>query len=442
MFAARAFRKFLLSSFTGLLLLLAAGCSSAPELPKGNSQSLAVGAVLPLSGPDALLGQSLKQGLTLAAADLNAAGGVNGKPIALGILDSQSDSATGAMALQTFRDRDVAILLVAENPLVMEQAINLADYPQLVGFLCDYVAVPNLTPKNGVRIYLNGDQEARAIEGYLAAAGVNKVAILHAANLGGESNSKYLEFLIHGDYIGTYKDGYTPTERDFSPLVDAMGRLDTDALVLIGYGPEYSTIASTFALDGWKGLVLAYLGQGSLAGLGNQTGLASTILYPVPAYVLNPRATPAGQAFADKYRALYGQDPDLPAAYAYDNLRALAAGATRASSNQPQKIREGYLALKSYPGAAGAYAIMPDGDTQMPLQLVTGNGQPAPPPPKPTQPPAMSNIPMPTGGLGSQLSDSLAPPPPAANTTVKPAGNPTNPAPANTTSPAAPVASP
>jgi branched-chain amino acid transport system substrate-binding protein len=434
MFAARAFRKSLLPAFAGLAVLLAAGCSSAPELPKGNSQSLAVGAVLPLSGPDALLGQSLKQGLTLAASDINAAGGVNGKPVALGIIDSQSDSTEGAKALETFRDRDVAILLVAENPLVMEQAEYLADYPQLVAFLCDYVAVPNLTPKNGVRIYLNGDQEGRAIEGYLAAAGVNKVAILHASNLGGESNAKYLEFLIHGDYIGTYKDGYTPTERDFRPLVDAMGRLDTDALVLIGYGPEYANIVDTFGFAGWKGLALAYLGQGSLAGLGNQTGPAANILYPVPAYVLNPRATPAGLAFADKYRALYGQDPDLPAAYAYDNLRVLAAGAARASSNQPQKIREGYLALKSYAGAAGTYAIMPDGDTQMPLQLVTGDGQPAPPPPKPTQPPAMSNIPKPAGGLGSQLTDSLAPPLPAANTTLKPAGNSTV-NPGNTTAP-------
>lgn len=425
MFAARAFRKSLPPAFTGLVLLLAIGCSSAPELPKGNSSSLAVGAVLPLSGPDALLGQSLKQGLFLATADINAAGGVNGQPIALGIIDSQSDSTEGAKALQTFRDRNVAILLVAENPLVMEQAEYLADYPQLVAFLCDFVAVPNLTPKNGVRIYLNGDQEGRAIEAYLAAAGVNKVAILHAANLGGESHAKYLEFLLQGDFISTYKDGYTPTERNFHPLVDAMGRLDTDALVLIGFGPEYPTIANTFALDGWKGLVLAYLGQGSLNGLGNQTGLAANTLYPVPAYVLNPRATPAGQAFADKYRALYGQDPDLPAAYAYDNLRVLAAGATRAASNQPQKIREGYLALKTYPGAAGTYAIMPDGDTQMPLQLVNGDGQPAPPPPKPTQAPAMSHIPMPAGGLGSQLTDSLAPPPP----TGKASGNTTAPAP-------------
>ena len=426
MFAARAFHTILLPVLAGAALLLAAGCSSTPALPKGNSQTLAVGAVLPLSGPNAVLGQSLKQGLTLAVADVNAAGGVNGKPVSLGILDSQSDSTEGAKALQTWRERAVPILFVAENPLVMEQAENLADYPQLVAFLCDYVAVPNLTPKNGVRIYLNGDQEGRAIEGYLAAAGVNKVAILHAGNLGGQSNAKYLEFLLHGDYISTYKDGYTPTERDFRPLVDAMDRLDTDGVVLIGFGPEYANILAAFGFSGWKGLVLAYLGQGSLAGLGHQTGLAATTLYPVPAYVLNPRGTPEGQAFADKYRALYGQDPVLPAAYAYDNLRALAAGAARAASLQPQKIREGFLALKSYPGAAGTYTIMPDGDTEMPLQLVTGDGQPAPPPPKPTKAAAMSNLPMPAGGLGSHLIDTLATPPPPANTTVAPA-------PANTT---------
>jgi branched-chain amino acid transport system substrate-binding protein len=420
-------------ALAGFAWWLAAGCASTPDLPKGNPHSLAIGAVLPLSGPNALLGQSLKHGLELGVADINASGGVNGQNLTLGVIDSQSDLTDGALALQTWREREVPIILVGDNNLAIDQADNLADYSQLIGFLCNYVAVPSLTPKNGVRVYLNGDQEARAIEGYIAAAGVNKAAILYVSNNSGLSNAKYLEFLINGDYITPYKDGYTATERDFRILADAMRRLDAGALILVGYGPEYASILAAFDFDNWKGLTFGYMGQGSLAGLGNQPGLAAATLYPVPAFAVNPRGTPAGQAFVDKYRAIYGQDPDLPAAYAYDNIHVLAIGATQAASLQPLKIRAGFIALKSYTGAAGTYAIRPDGDTEMPLQLVTGNGQPAPPPPKPTEAPAMSNVPMPAAGFSTNLMDQLTAPPAAGNITLKPSGNTTT---GNTTGPA------
>jgi branched-chain amino acid transport system substrate-binding protein len=405
MFASRALRLLLAFVSTAGLLLAVGGCASAPALPKGNTQSLAIGAILPLSGPNALVGKSMKQGLELAVADVNASGGINGKPISLGIIDSQGDLAEGAKAIQLWRERNVPVLLIGDTSLAIHEAEDLADYPVLVGFLTDYVAVPSLAPKNGVRIFLNGDQESRTIEAYLTAAGVNKVAILCAGTDIGASNGKYAEFLIHGDYISTYRDSYTPTDRNYLPLVKAMSAMKADALVLAGYGPEYSSIAAAFELEHWQGLVLGYMGQFTLDGLGNSTGLAASILYPVPAYIVNPSGTDNGKNFVKEYHDIWGRDPDLPTAYAYDNIRALAASAAQAHSLDPQKIRAGFLSLKSYAGVAGNYSIMPDGDTEMPLHLVTGNGQPAPPPPKPTQAPAISNVARPVGGMGSNLTE-------------------------------------
>ena len=62
------------------------------------------------------------------------------------------------------RDHGEAVILVGDSSLAIAQAPQLANYPQLIGFLCDYVSVPKLTPANGIRMYLNGDQEARAME--------------------------------------------------------------------------------------------------------------------------------------------------------------------------------------------------------------------------------------------------------------------------------------
>ncbi|MGA2051695.1 MAG: ABC transporter substrate-binding protein [Opitutales bacterium] len=442
--ALRVLGQATLAAFLLGLLLWAQGCSTEPELPKGNSRTFVVGAVLPLSGPNAVQGRSMQRGLQLGVADVNAAGGINGHPVVLGIVDTQGDLTNGAVALEKWRDLDVPVILIGDTDLVTYRAENVADYPQLIGFLSDYVAAVSLAPKNSFRVYLNGDQEGRLIEGYLAAAGVNKTAILYASGLIGQSNAKYMEFLIHGDYITTYKDAYTPTEVDYTMLATAMGRLDADSMVLVGYGPEYANILTAFSLTKWTGLVLGYLGQGSLEGLGNQTGLAANLLYPVPAYVVNPLSNSVQQTFAQKFRAAYGKDPDLFAAYAYDNIRVIAASAARSASLQPDKIREGFLALKSYPGIAGTYTIMPDGDTEMPLQLVNGNGQTAPPPPKlPPPSTTLTHITAPANGLGPSLTEiyfKSLPAPAPANTTTS--GNTTTAPAGNTTAPASPTTSP
>jgi ABC-type branched-subunit amino acid transport system substrate-binding protein len=114
--------------------------------------------------------------------------------------------------------------------------------------------------------------------------------------------------------------------------------------------------------------------------------------YPLPEFATNPRATEAGHAFADQYLAKYGEDPGLPAAYAYDNIRILAAAAAQASSSDPAKIRASFIALGSYVGAVGRYEIKDDGDTEMPLRLWRAGGQPAPEVHAPTPAPTPADL--------------------------------------------------
>jgi len=368
-----------------------------PKLPPKDAHSFGIGAVLPLHGPRAASGRAMQRGLELAVAEVNAAGGVNGQPIQLDAIDGGADSSSGAIALGALRDHGEAVLLVGDAPLAITQAETLAEWPQLIGFLCDYVPVPRLTPKNGVRLYLNGDQEANAIEGYIEAAGVERVAVIHQNDLTGTSHSQYLAFLFSGNHrIYTTDEAYGAGERDFALLAKAMMSVNNGAIVLAGDGPEYANLLAAFDAAGWKGQVFGYASVTGLADLSSTTGLAATAAYPLPDFAANPRSTESGRAFADAYRAKYGEDPPLAAAYAYDNIRALAAAAQQAATSDPLKIRAGFLALKSYTGAAGRYEIKDDGDTAMPLRLLRADGQPLPAPSKAAEAPAGQTIHLPT----------------------------------------------
>jgi ABC-type branched-subunit amino acid transport system substrate-binding protein len=207
-------------------------------------------------------------------------------------------------------------------------------------------------------------------------------------------------FLISGNHsIVPAAEGYTPGEHDFTLLAKAVYRSGHDALVLAGNGFEYPNILAAFDAAGWTGIVLGYAGNSGLAplavGLTPLAGngrLEQTAAYPLPEFATNPRSTAAARAFADKYLAKYGEDPRLPAAYAYDNINALAAAATQANSSDPNKIRASFIALRTYVGAVGRYDIKGDGDTEMPLRLWLANGQPAPAPRAPAAIPAPADM--------------------------------------------------
>jgi ABC-type branched-subunit amino acid transport system substrate-binding protein len=282
---------------------------------------------------------------------------------------------------------------VGDAALAVALNTELAGYPQLVGYMCDYVPALVTAPKNGVRVYLNGDQEAKLIEGYAAAEGLQKAAVIYQNITPGQSHAKYLDYLLQADHFNTYLDGYSPGEHNFDLLAKAMLRIQNGALIMAGDGPEYPDMLAAFDASGWKGLAFGYLTIGNLSALNRPGGLAATAMYPLPDFAVNPRSTEAGRAFADKYRAKYGEDPDLPAAYAYDNVRVLAAASAQAKSSDPAKIREAFIALKTYTGVVGGYDIKPDGDTEIPLRLYYANGQPAPPPTKTTIVPNMINVP-------------------------------------------------
>lgn len=88
----------LLAALLGVLLV-AGGCgsdNSEGESSEGSSENttpILVGAPLPLTGPYAADGETMKRGLEMAVADINAAGGVSGRQLELDIYDIKDESA-------------------------------------------------------------------------------------------------------------------------------------------------------------------------------------------------------------------------------------------------------------------------------------------------------------------------------------------------------------
>lgn len=79
---------------------------AASPAAAGGDGGLKLGALLPITGDLAAIGQNMPQAAQLAVDTINACGGVNGKPVTLVKEDDQTDPAAGAAAMSKLAESD------------------------------------------------------------------------------------------------------------------------------------------------------------------------------------------------------------------------------------------------------------------------------------------------------------------------------------------------
>jgi branched-chain amino acid transport system substrate-binding protein len=113
---------------------VAAGCGGASD--DGASPAFKIGVITSLTGPAAAFGQAHKNGYTIALEELNARGGVLGKPIELVYYDDQSRPDQAVQGVSKLVDRDgVPIVLGAyssESTRAIVPALTQKQVPLLI----------------------------------------------------------------------------------------------------------------------------------------------------------------------------------------------------------------------------------------------------------------------------------------------------------------------
>ena len=99
-----------IKNMTFALLVFSAGLS----LPTGAdaAEPIRIGAVLPFSGGVELYGQQAKLGLDLAVKDINAAGGILGRPVEVIYADDKTAPESAATAMHALIERDGVVAVV------------------------------------------------------------------------------------------------------------------------------------------------------------------------------------------------------------------------------------------------------------------------------------------------------------------------------------------
>jgi branched-chain amino acid transport system substrate-binding protein len=387
----------------GLLVVpvLLSTCNRRPQTAEVPDRStIRIGYYGDLSGQTFNFGQSAKNGVLMAADDINRQGGINGRKIDVVIEDDQGSPERAAMLASKLINQDKVVAVIAGGA----SGNSLAAAPRAQALKIPFISPSSTDPavtRTGDYIFrvcfidaFQGEVMARFAANGLKA---KKTAIMVDFNnpySRGLSEFFELSFTKLGGQIVS-KQSYAQGDPDYRGQLSTIRAANPDAIYIPGYYGDVAIIAKQarqlgltqplLGGDGWDAPELWQLGGDAL----NNSYISSHYSADDP--------SPAIQSFVHEYKQLYGNlEPDAHAALAYDAMRVVADAIQRAGTTDALKLRDMLAQTKNFDGVTGQISMNADRDAVKPavvLKLQDGRNiyqetiKPGPPPePSPTGP--------------------------------------------------------
>ncbi|MBA3446254.1 MAG: branched-chain amino acid ABC transporter substrate-binding protein [Pseudaminobacter sp.] len=322
-------RKSLLSAVALTALVAFSGAAWADML---------VGVAGPITGPNAAFGAQLQKGAEQAAADINAAGGVNGEQIKISVGDDVSDPKQGISVANKFVADGVKFVVGHFNSGVSIPASEVYAENGILE-ITPAATNPVFTERglwNTFRTCGRDDQQGAVAGAYIAANFKDaKVAVIHDKTPYGQGLAdETKKGLNAAGATEVMYEGVNVGDKDFSALIAKMkdagvtliywGGLHTEAGLIIRQLADQGLKAPLFSGDGIVSNELASIAGDAVAGTYNTFGP-------------DPRNNPNAKEVVEKFRAA-GFEPEAYTLYSYAATQVVAQAAAAAGTNDPQEV--------------------------------------------------------------------------------------------------------
>ena len=321
------------------LIGLALGASFALSTA-ATAQDIPVAVAGPMTGSYSAFGRQLKNGADMAVAEINAAGGVLGKKLAL---ETEDDACDPKQA------RSIA------------EKIGSANVPFVAGHYCSSSSIPaseayadsnvlQITPAstnplfterklwNVARVCGRDDQQGQVAGDYIAKNFKDKnIAILNDKSTYGKGLADETKKALNKAGV-TEKmyESYNQGDKDFNAIVSRLKQQNIDLVYVGGYHTESGLIVRQMRDQGLKTILMAgdALADKEYASITGPAG-AGTLFTFGP----DPRKKPTAAAIVEKFKAK-NIDPEGYTLYTYAAFQVWSQAAAKAGTTDPKKVME------------------------------------------------------------------------------------------------------
>lgn len=356
-------RLFIRFRYVLLLMMVTVTSAMAGDI----ASPLKIGVSGPFTGGSSPMGESMRNGIRLAAEEINAIGGINGRKIELIERDDQANNAIGAKIAQEFTQQKVVAAVGIVNTgvgLVSIDAYQKAKIPLLVAVstgtaLTKRYAPPAASENYIFRIAPTLDLEAKALIVDLKHKGLTRVAVLADSTAYGDAGMEAFELYCKRSGLAiTAKERFKIGDRNMSEQVQRAKASNAQALVAWGIGPELAVIARNRETLGWK---VPMLGSWTLSmrNFIDASGTAGEGVL-MPQTFIQDAGSIGRNGFLLAYKRAFKTDEipsPMSAAQGYDGMHLLFLAIHQANSTDGTRIKEAFEHLRGhYQGAITSYS--------------------------------------------------------------------------------------
>ena len=327
---------------------------TAALLSLGLAQGVTIGVLAPLTGGAAGTGQALKAGVDRALAEINAAGGVLGQPLAIVLEDTKADAATGVAAFEKLMTEDgvefigggysSGVTLALVEPFRTFQPVVLWTGGAVSGIGIDgFDGIEELLGQEDWFFHVHpwDYQNTEASTAFQAYTGVQTVALLHEDSAFGGPGAvgaqalleeAGMEVLLREAFKSTLSGG----TGDFRAAISKAAATGAEMLYWIGYDSDVVPLTSQVRELGYRPQYIfgAPPGWPSEFDAAPEAQCVTGLIGFLP-NMPNPEA----KQFLDAYVAMHNSQPDnYFAAIGYAMLWAYADAINAAGSTDQAAV--------------------------------------------------------------------------------------------------------
>lgn len=358
----------------GILLLAAAGCG-APTPPP----AVFLGHVAILSGPEGKAGKSAEQGMRMALEELGPAAGeaLGGKPLVVRHVDAASNSSNvldnieGQAARLVSINKAIGLLggLTKDDALRLDRSRVpvLAATGMRTSAMSELLFTTGLPPSTQGRLLAQFLVEQSGTGGTLIVDARREEGLLVAENF----RRGWIEAWSKRD------DKTEPPRWTELTLPEKVKHADWAGVVLKDQPKSivFAGAAADFEAlrQAWGSAAPRLVFAGDDGSWQPQTSVAGKPVIAATAFALAKDNAKAHE-FAKKYRAATGEDPDVHAAIAHDNVRLFAEALKKGVPDKAEKLAEELAKIQDLTGLTGPLSFKGERQLRRPAFIVAIDG--------------------------------------------------------------------
>ena len=322
------------------------------------AEPIRIGVSGPFTGGSSPMGVSMRDGIRLAAAEINARGGILGRPIQLVERDDEARNERGAQIAQELinKQKIVAGLGIVNTgvALASQRFYQEARIPMVTSVATGSIITRQFLPPQHADNYIfrvsanDTIQAAMIVEEAVDRRKLKKVAILADSTNYGQLGREDLQRALEGKGVRPVAvEKFNIGDVDMTPQLLRARRAGAEALLTYGIGPELAQIANGMVKLGWQVPLIGSwtLSMSNFIDNAGPNGEGARM----PQTFIQEPTTPKQDAFLEAWRRAYRVEriaSPVSAAQGYDSMYLLAAAIAQAGTTHGPRVREALENLK------------------------------------------------------------------------------------------------